>query len=161
MPEFFRNGVFVNPNETLSGQTIAARAFIGFGLTDSEQQVDYVRAVGGIRSEFFGSNWRYYVSGSRSWTDSRYTQESFLIDRVANSLLAVQNPDCSFSCANQARFANCVAAPALNATTIGGNLPQAYRDYILQTTTGTTKFRETIVSGTINGDLFELPGGAV
>ena len=47
------------------------------------------------------------------------------------------------------------------AGTIGGNLPQAYRDYILQTTVGTTKFRETIVSGTLNGDLFELPGGAV
>lgn len=56
MPEIFSNGVFANPNETSSGQTVAARAFIGFGLTDSEQQVDYVRAVGGIRGEFFGSN---------------------------------------------------------------------------------------------------------
>lgn len=161
VPEIFRDGVFANPNETSSGQTIAARAFIGFGLTDSEQQVDYVRAVGGLRGDFFGSNWRYDISASRSWTDGKYDQESFLIDRVANSLLVVQNPDGSFSCANQATFANCVAAPVLNADTIGGNLPQAYRDYILQTTTGTTKFRETIVSGTINGDLFELPGGAV
>ncbi len=73
----------------------------------------------------------------------------------------MRNPDGSFSCANQTTFANCVAAPALNAGTIGGDLPQAYRDYILQTTIGTTKFRETIVSGTIDGDLFKLPGGAV
>lgn len=161
VPEIFRNGVFANPNETSSGQQIAARAFIGFGLTDSKQEVDYVRAAAGIRGDFFAPSWRYDVSASRSWTDGRYEQESFLIDRVANSLLVTQNPDGTFRCANQATFANCVAAPALNADTIGGRLPQAYRDYILQNTIGTTKFRETIVSGTVNGDLFELPGGAV
>ncbi len=161
VPEIFRNGVFANPTDTSSGQTIAARAFIGFGLTDSAQQVDYVRGVAGIRGDFFAPGWRYDISASRSWTDGRYEIESFLIDRVANSLLAVQNPDGTFSCANQATFANCIAAPELNADTIGGNLPQAYRDYILQNTIGTTKFRESIISGTINGDLFDLPGGAV
>ncbi|MFM7349893.1 MAG: TonB-dependent receptor domain-containing protein [Erythrobacter sp.] len=161
VPEIFRNGVFANPNETSSGQTVAARAFIGFGLTDSRQQLDYVRATAGIRGDFFSPKWRYDVSATRSWTDGRYEIESFLIDRVANSLLAVQNPDGTFRCASQATNANCVAAPVLNADTIGGRLPQAYRDYILQNTIGTTKFRETIVTGTISGDLFTLPGGDV
>lgn len=161
VPEIFRNGVFANPNETSSGQTVAARAFIGFGLTDSQQQLDYVRATAGIRGDFFSPRWRYDVSATRSWTDGRYEIESFLIDRVANSLLVTQNADGSFSCASQATNANCVAAPALNADTIGGRLPQAYRDYILQNTIGTTSFRETIVTGTINGDLFTLPGGDV
>jgi outer membrane receptor protein involved in Fe transport len=159
VPEIFRDGTFANPNEISSGQPIAARAFIGFGLTDSEQTVDYVRAAAGIRGDFFAPGWRYDVSASRSWTDGRYEQESFLIDRVANSLLVTQNADGTFRCTNQSTFANCVAAPPLNADTVGGRLPQAYRDYILQNTIGTTKFRETIVSGTVSGDLFELPGG--
>lgn len=161
IPAIFRNGAFANPNETSSGQIIAARAFIGFGLTDSAQQVDYVRGTIGIHGDLPVSNWRYDISALRSWTDGRYEIESFLIDRVANSLLVVQNPDGSFSCASQATNRNCVAAPPLNADTIGGRLPQSYRDYILQNTLGTTSFRENIVSAVIDGSLFTLPGGDV
>src|SRR3546814_2934182 len=40
-------------NETSGGRIVAARAFIGFGLTDSTQQVDYARVSGGIRGDFF------------------------------------------------------------------------------------------------------------
>lgn len=160
VPEIFRNGTFANPNEISSGQPIAARAFIGFGLTDSKQTVDYVRAAAGIRGNLAG-DWRYDVSASRSWTDGTYEIESFLIDRVANSLLVVANGDGTFRCQNQATFRDCVAAPALNADTIGGRLPQAYRDYILQNTIGTTAFRESIATATIDGTLFSLPGGDV
>ena len=159
VPEIFREGRFLAPNNTSSGQNVAARAFIGFGLTDSEQEVDYVRASGGLRGDFFLSEWRYDLYLGKSWTDATYEQESFLIDRVANSLLVTQNADGSFRCTNSATFANCVPAPPLNAATIGGNLPQAYRDYILQNTIGTTTFRETTVAAAIDGPLFALPGG--
>jgi outer membrane receptor protein involved in Fe transport len=161
VPEIFRNGLFANPNNTSSGQQIAARAFIGFGLTDSAQEVDYVRAGGGLRGDFFFEGWRYDAYAGKSWTDGTNEIESFLIDRVANSLLVTQNPNGTFRCANQASLANCVAAPPLNADTIGGRLPQAYRDYILQNTIGTTKFRETTFNFSIDGPLFRLPGGDV
>jgi len=160
VPEIFREGAFLAPNETSSGQNVAARAFIGFGLTDSEQNVDYVRAGGGVRGDFL-SDWRYDVYVGKSWTDATYEIESFLIDRVAQSLDVVQNEDGSFSCASQASNANCVAAPPLNADTIGGILPQAYRDYIVANTIGTTVFRETTVSASVDGSLFALPGGDV
>jgi len=161
VPIEFRDGVFLNPNNTSSGQQIAARAFIGFGLTDAAQEVDYVRVGGGIRGDFFLKDWRYDLYANRSWTDGTYEIESFLIDRIANSLLVNENPDGSFSCANAATFANCVAAPVLNADTIGGRLPQNYRDYILQNTIGTTKFRESTAIFTIDGPLFAMPGGDV
>jgi outer membrane receptor protein involved in Fe transport len=161
VPEQFRDGVFLNPNETSSGQTVAARAFIGFGLTDTEQEVDYVRIGGGVRGDFFLSNWRYDLYAGKSWSDGTYNAESFLTDRIANSLLVTENADGTFSCANQATFANCVAAPALNADTIGGNLPQAYRDYILQDTVGTSKFRETTYIAQFDGPIVELPAGDV
>lgn len=160
VPEIFRNGRFAAANETSSGQTISARAFIGFGLTDSNQTVDYVRAGGGLRGDLnFLKGWRYDIYVGKSWTDGRYEIESFLTDRVANSLLVTQNADGSFRCANAASLPNCVAAPALTAETIGGQLPQAYRDYILQNTVGTNKFRETTAVASIDGPLFALPGG--
>lgn len=161
VPEIFRAGRFLGPNVTSSGQNVAVRAFIGYGLTTSAQEVDYVRASGGIRGDFFLPDWRYDLYAGKSWTDATYNIESFLTDRLANSLNVVQNTNGSFSCASVASNPNCVAAPPLNADTIGGRLPQAFRDYILADTVGNTKFRETTFAASIDGPLFTLPAGSV
>lgn len=161
LPANIRNGLFANPTVTSSGQQIAARAFIGYGLTESEQQVDYVRASGGIRGDFFLDKWRYDLYAGKSWNDARYGQESFLTDRLANSLNVVQNANGTFSCASLAANPTCVAAPALTAAVIGGQLPDAFRDYIVDNTIGTTAFRETTFAANIDGPLFALPGGNV
>jgi iron complex outermembrane recepter protein len=159
VPVAYRNGAFANPTSTSSGQVIAARAFIGFGITDSAQEVDYVRAGGGIRGDFFLSDWRYDAYVGKSWTDGTYEIDSFLIDRLANSLNVVQNLNGTFSCVSQASNATCVAAPELNADTIGGRLPQAFRDYIVDNTIGSTIFRETTAIFSVDGPIFTLPGG--
>ena len=159
LPTIFRDGVFLLPNNVSSGQNVAARAFVAFGNTDSSQEVDYVRAGVGIRGDFILPGWRYDAYVGKSWTDGTYQIESFLVDRMANSMLVTDNGDGTFRCANQATVANCVAAPALSADVIGGILPQAWRDYILQNTVGTTKFRETTFSASIDGPLMTLPGG--
>ncbi len=161
LPLAYRNGAFAAPTNTTSGQNIAARAFIGFGLTDSSQEVDYVRAGGGIRGDFFFPGWRYDAYVGKSWTDGSYEIESFLIDRIAAATDVVQLPNGSFQCRSQASNPSCVAAPELSAAVIGGNLPQAFRDYILVNTIGTTKFRETTATFNIDGPLFALPGGDV
>lgn len=161
LPLNIRNGLFANPTPTSSGQQIAARAFIGYGLTDSRQEVDYVRAGGGIRGDLgFFEGWRYDAYVGKSWTDATYEIESFLIDRLSNSLLVTQNPDGSFRCTNLASNPGCVAAPALTAAVIGGDLPQDFRDYIVDNTIGTNKFRETTAIVSVDGPLFNLPGGA-
>lgn len=160
LPVELRNGYFANANNVSSGQRVAARAFVGFGLTDTKQSVDYVRAGGGLRGDFFFPDWRYDAYVGKSWNDGRYEAESFLIDRMANSMNVVQNADDgSFSCVSQASNPNCVAGPALSAAVIGGDLPEAWRDYILENTVGTTKFRETTFAFNIDGPLFSLPGG--
>ncbi len=161
LPAQLRDGFISEATNTSSGQLIAARAFIGFGLTDSVQEVDYVRAGGGLRGDFFVPGWRYDAYVGKSWTDGTYEIESFLTDRIAASTNAVQNANGTFSCASAATFAGCVAAPVLNADTIGGRLPQAFRDYILVNTIGTTKFRETTATLNLDGPLFSLPGGDV
>jgi iron complex outermembrane recepter protein len=161
VPDLYRNGTFAAATNTTSGQPIAARAFIGFGNTDASQEVDYVRAGGGLRGDFIAPGWRYDAYIGKSFTDSVNQIESFLIDRIATSTNVVQNLNGTFSCAAAASIPNCVAAPVLNADTIGGRLPQAFRDYILVNTRGTTLFRETTFAFGVDGPLFTLPGGEV
>ena len=159
LPVDIRNGLFAAPTVTSSGQNIAARAFISYGLTSSDQQVDYVRASGGVRGDFFFNKWRYDAYVGKSWNDASYSAESFLSDRLANSLNVVANANGTFSCASAASNPACVAAPALSAAVIGGQLPQEFRNYIVANTIGNTKFRETTFAFNIDGPLFELPGG--
>lgn len=161
LPANLRNGLFANPTVTSSGRNIAARAFIGYGLTSSDQTVDYVRASGGVRGDFFFTKWRYDAYVGKSFNDATYEAESFLSDRLANSLNVVANANGTFSCASLASNPTCVAAPALSAAVIGGNLPAAFRNYIVDNTIGKTKFRETTFSFNIDGPLFALPGGDV
>ncbi len=161
VPLAFRNGVFAAPNNTSSGQTVAARAFVGFGNTNSSQTVDYVRAGIGLRGDLGSNGWRYDLYAGKSWTDGEYIIDSFLVDRLASSLNVVQNANGTFSCAAQATLPNCVAAPPLNADTIGGRLPAAFRDYIVDPTRGTNVFRETTLAVSVDGPLFRLPGGNV
>lgn len=163
VPIEFRNGTFANPVPTSSGIPVAARAFIGFGLTDSEQEVDYVRAGGGIRGNFFFDDWRYDAYAGKSWTDGTYTTESFLTNRLAFATNVVETAPGSgvFRCAAQASEPTCVPAPPLNAATIGGDLPQAFRDYIVDDVVGSTLFRETTFAFGVDGPLFALPGGDV
>ncbi|MXO84632.1 TonB-dependent receptor [Altererythrobacter aurantiacus] len=161
VPDQFQNSVIAFPNETTGDGYLGVRAFIGFGLTDGRQTVDYVRTGGGLRGDFFLPDWRYDVYVGKAWNDGTNEQESFLIDRVAAATDVVLDADGNVVCATQSINPNCVAAPALNADTIGGRLPQDFRDYILQNTIGTTEFRETTYAFNIDGPLFALPGGDI
>ena len=161
LPVEFRSGTFLAANNVSSGQPVAARAFVGFGLTDSAQEVDYVRFGTGVRGDFAFDGWRYDAYVGKSWTDGTYEIESFLIDRMANSMNVVESSTGVLSCASAASNPNCVPGPRLSADVIGGKLPQAFRDYILVNTIGNTKFRESTASLNVDGPLFSLPGGDV
>ena len=162
VPTQFQNSVIAFPNQTTGDDFLGVRAFIGFGLTDSEQVVDYVRVGGGLRGDFsILPDWRYNAYVGKSWTDSTYEIESFLTDRVAAATQVEQLADGSIVCRSRAINPNCVAAPPVNAATIGGDLPQDFRDYILVNTIGTTKFRETTYALNLDGPIFALPGGDV
>ena len=156
LPEQLQNGFFgFNPD----GSIIGARAFIGFGLLPSNQQVDYVRASGGVRGDLPFHDWKYDVYLGKSWNNGTYSQGSFLVDRLLKSTDVVQNADGSFSCASAAVDTTCVPAPFLTSAVIGGVLPQAFRDYIVKNTIGHTDFSEATVSANVDGPIFHLPGG--
>lgn len=158
VPTLFRNGVYSAATEISNGQTVAARSFIGYGLTDNSQRVYTYRTAGGLRGNLGIGDWRYDAYGAYSWMRARYDTETFVTSKIAQSLNVTQNADGSFSCVDPSN--GCVAAPAINAASIGGNLSQAYRDFITDNVIGTTKFDEVTGSFNVNGSLFKLPGGS-
>ena len=160
IPANLSSSVFAADQGLSLGKNVGVRAFIGYGNDTSSQQVDFTKVVGGIRGDFTPlQGWRYDVSASYSRSDSVYTSEQFLIDRLQNSLNAVSNGNGTFSCASAA--VGCVAAPYLNSKTIGGDLPQDWLDYVTADVTGRTLYDEAVLSASIDGPLFTLPAGEV
>ena len=139
-----------------NGQDVAARAFIGWGLYDNWQKVNFGRFTAGLRGNL-GTSWNYdgYVSYARS--DSDYYTENRLTDRIAKSYDVVSDGRGGFVCRDASD--GCVAAPVLTADVVAGNLPQAYRDYIMQDTHGNTLYEESTVNFTVNGPLFDIGTG--
>ncbi len=154
-------GNFGLPTNTTNGANIGARAFIGYGLLGTKQDVSFVRAAGGLRGNFFFDRWKYDLYFAKSFNDGTYSGDQFLIDRIAKSMDVVQTAPGVYACrtAIGGSDPNCVAAPALTAAVVSGNLPDAYRNYIQQNVTGHTKYREFDMSFNVGGPLFKLPGG--
>lgn len=139
----------------ITGTPVAARVFANYGNYNSTQTSDFVKLGGGIRGNL-PHNFHYDLFASQSWSDSRYTTDLILTNRLAQSLDVVASGT-GFACRNP--VGGCVAAPALTAGVIGGTFPQDFLNYVVAPVTGTTKFRETVFSANFDGPLFSLPGG--
>jgi iron complex outermembrane recepter protein len=170
IPANLSYGNFGADQGTSEGERVGVRAFIGFGNDLNEQTLDYVHPTIGIKGDLsFLPDWKYdsYVSYAKS--DAEYKVESFFTDKVTYSTNAIAAPSgtnpalvrngltCAINLTNPGE--NCVVAPALTASVIGGNLPQDFSDYIFRDVVGNTKYEETIVSATIDGPLYNLPAG--
>ncbi|RPE81372.1 TonB-dependent receptor plug domain-containing protein [Vulcaniibacterium tengchongense] len=147
------------PSELTNGRNVGVRAFIGFGNDHSKQDVEFWRALAGIRGKL-GSSWNYEFGLMKSRSDADYTFESFLTDRLAQSLDVVSDGAGGFVCRNAAN--GCVAAPALTTATIAGDMPSAWKDWVFVPVTGNTLYEETTANFNVNGPLFDMPiGGTV
>ncbi len=147
---------FALPSETTNGQNVAARTFIGFGNDRSKQTVDFFRATAGVRGSL-GSEWNYDFMVSHADSDADYTFNSFLTNRLAQSLNVVSDGAGGFSCVDPSN--GCVAAPMLNAQTLAGNLPVAWKNFVYTPVTGNTTYKESTANLNVNGPLFDMPGG--
>ena len=142
---------------TNPGVPVGVRVFADYGIYNNRQTVDFVRALGGIRGEI-GGGWNYDAYVLRSWSDARYTSDLVLTDKLNQSLDVVASGS-GFACRNTAN--GCVAAPALTPAVVNGQFPASWIGFIAEPVTGTTSFRETIVSAVVDGSLFNIWGGPV
>ena len=151
-------GPFLSPQSTTNGKNVGVRAFIGFGNDVSSQTIDFTRVAAGLRGALANTGWDYDVSIVSSQSSGSYTSYAFLTDRLAQSSNVVVSGS-GFACVNPAN--GCVAAPALTAAVIGGQLPADYVNYVWQPFTGKTNFREDVVAASVTGPVFSLPYGKV
>lgn len=131
---------------------------------EDEQEVDYVRAVAGVRGDFTsgpmtGWNWDLSYMFSGSYAD--YSGNRLLADRVANALDVVSDGDGGYMCADATAVANgCVPLPIFEERFLsGGILSDAERDYVYSQEDGHTEFTSHLINGSVTGDLFQLPSG--
>jgi iron complex outermembrane recepter protein len=158
IPTGFTTGAFSGPTPISNGANVGVRAFIGFGNDTNSQTVDFTRAVVGLKGSVLNTGWDYDVVATHSEGKGKYTFESFLTDRLAQSLRVTSTGGVN-TCFNPAN--GCVAAPALSAAVVGGRLPQDWVNFVWQPVTGVSKYKEDVVSGSVTGKLFDLPYGKV
>ncbi len=151
---------FVQSAPTLitNGLPLQVRAFVGFGNSNTEAEVDYKKFLTGLRGTLPWSDWTYDFSVSHAKSDASYTFDQFLTNRLAQSLDVVASGS-GFVCRNPAN--GCVAAPALSSAVIGGVLPQSWVGFIYAPDTGNTTYKETTAVFGAAGSLFSLPYGKV
>lgn len=147
---------FALPTPITNGANVGVRAFIGFGNDTSSQSVDFTRAVVGLKGAVFKTGWDFDIAATHSDSKGKYTFESFLTDRLAQSLNVIASGN-GFACVNTAN--GCVAAPALTPAVIAGQLPGNWINYVWQPVTGVSKYKEDIVTASLTGKVMDLPYG--
>lgn len=147
---------FSGPSAITNGANVGVRAFIGFGNDQSSQSVDFTRAVVGLKGSLLKTGWDYDVVATHSESKGKYTFESFLTDRMAQSLNVVASGT-GFACVDPSN--GCVAAPALTKAVIGGQLPADWVNFVWKPVTGVSKYKEDVISASATGTLFAMPFG--
>ena len=133
--------------------------------SDLSQTVDMARALVGANGEFsFGAldiwSWDFYISHSESKGD--YSREVIPADRVDAGTGTIQrtlelNPD---GICGPSAPAGCVPLDLFrNPVLFDGRFNPAEQNYYFVDETGTTDYSQTIIEGSITGDLFSLPAG--
>ena len=156
IPANLQRSNFSGPTPITNGARVGVRAFIGFGNDSSWQDVDFARAVVGVRGSIGKTGWDYDVTAVRSDSKGTYAFETFFTNKLAQSLDVVASGS-GFVCRNPAN--GCVAAPALTNAVIGGQLPADWVNFVWGPAIGVTKYTEDVISATVNGTLFTLPHG--
>ncbi|WP_294996434.1 TonB-dependent receptor [uncultured Stenotrophomonas sp.] len=157
IPANLRDSIAGPETALTNGELMGVRAFIGFGNDKSKQNVDFLRFNAGLRGHL-SSEWNYDFNVMHSRSDADYTFESFLTSRLAQSLDVVSNGAGGFVCRDASN--GCIAAPALSNNTLGGRLPQDWKDWVFIPVKGNTLYKETTVNFNVNGPLFEMPYGS-
>ena len=159
-------------------------------LSRSGQKVDYQRYVGGLRGDFGGieflKGWDWDIFAQYSHSKGEYSQDVILEDAVnsadgrndfgtfglgqANSIPTLFDDDGNItqrptaSCVGyKTPISNrdCVDVNWMSADFLAGKYTDAERNFLFDTETGRTIYKQFTVEGSTSGELFKLPAGAV
>jgi iron complex outermembrane receptor protein len=133
---------------------------------NNAQEVDFLRGVGGIRGELgsglsFLSGWSYDLYYQWSRSDAEYSNDFIYNDRVnAVTLNPLDQCDESFITIS-GPVSTCPTIPWNSARVLFGHFTPEEIEFLFGNETGTTTYTQTLVNGSMTGDVIELPAGAV
>jgi iron complex outermembrane receptor protein len=151
-----------NPNNTVGQNALTISAYASNG----NQDVKYYRAVAGLRGSIdWNGGWDWDIFGQYSKSDATYDfGPRVYLDRFvalnSPNVACTNNPaGGNFSGFDCAKLPNGI--PWMSNRVLQGQFTQAERDFLFFDETGTTEYSHAYVEGTVSGDLFSLPTGAV
>jgi iron complex outermembrane receptor protein len=159
--QLFPNVSGANPNNPFTGLISRSIALVP---TDGEQSVDTYRAVVGFRGDLpILNGWTYDVYAQYGWAEGDYTNDIIYNDRVLATTGAAA---CTTTGITNISNFSCASVPTgvqyfLPSFVSDGILPANQAEFLFGNETGTTFYRQNLLSGLVTGDLFDLPAGAV
>lgn len=156
--QIFPNVATANPNNPFGE---ISRSIINAPSTGN-QEVNYYRAVGGIKGDLF-LGWEFDIYGQYGKSDAEYTGLFVYNDRVLattgaagcnQALITISGGQCSSLPANGVNWFN-----PTSVTT--GRYSAAETAFLFGTETGSTEYTQKLVQGIASGNLFSLPAGPV
>jgi len=133
----------------------------------SDQQVDYARAVLGIRGSLdIGSGWDWEIVGQMTRSAAEYGGNFIYNDRIRAatefSTMAHVAAGCNVSLLTTATACPTGGVDLFSPAVVGnGQLSAVDRDFILGYETGMTFYDHDYIEGSISGELFNLPAGPI
>ena len=126
---------------------------------DNSQQVDYYRAVGGLRGSFGGdSSWRWEIYSQFSRNIGKYRSEQFLQDVYDTGYF--QTASC-VGTVTPISGRQCIDIPWTDPNFLRGVVTPAQEAFLFDWEEGRTVYTQLTFEASVNGDLFQLPAGAV
>lgn len=127
--------------------------------SDSSQEVDYYRGVGGLRGDFGGTgNWKWEIYGQYSKSNGRYRSQQILQDAYDTGYF--QFSSC-VGTVTPISGKQCIDIPWTDPNFLAGNLSQQQIDFLFDWEQGKTVYTQLTGEATVTGTLFDLPAGPV
>lgn len=155
--QIFPNVAAANPNNPFG---VTSRTIVTAPSTGS-QEVNYYRAVAGIRGDTFLDGWKYDAYIQYGVSDASYESLFVYNDRVlattgsaacSQATITISGGQCS---ALPANGVNWFSPTSINT----GNYSAAETAFLFGRETGTTEYTQTLAQGSLSGELFDLPAG--
>jgi iron complex outermembrane receptor protein len=136
---------------------------------DGRQEVDWTRALGGIKGGFGDTSWSWDIHYAYGRSNGSYGSTQMLVDRVTNMLDIVETSPGVYDCAinldgnASGNFERGQCIPFNPYAEIGqiNDFSPDVLDYMTSYEVGFTTYTQNVVDGYVTGDLFELPAGTV
>lgn len=125
--------------------------------SDSSQEVDYYRGVGGLRGDIGGpGNWKWEIYGQYSKSNGKYRTQQILQDAYDEHYF--QTASCVGN-VTPISGRQCIDINWNDPFFLRGELTQAQIGFLFDWEQGKTVYEQLTGEATITGSLFELPAG--